>query len=610
MVLIALAQMEVIPGHPEENTETILSFIETAKKEHADIIIFPELAISGNMLGSTWEDKAFLADCAYWGEKVINASLDIIVVFGNIWQWHGHLFDACFVAQNGILMGEDNHPFPCRVKTNLEASGAYSYEEIYFSGTREAADALNLPIRQLLTPVNVKIGQEKLALACAIGADTLEISLPPLRTMAAADNADLLIHIGTAPYWVNKNRQYPDELLEVIKDAKKPLADVQSIGVQNTGKSIYILNGNSTLYSDSCDILAYGNSFQEDLIYATLPQKGVIPAVQEIETEDEIAVLYRAIVYAIRRFCRTCHISRVVIGLSGGIDSAVSACLYREALGKENLRSVNMPGPYNSETTQNIAEELAQNLGIAYQVVPITESIQLTRDQIQKLFPDLAITQRVWENIQARDRSTRILAAVAAAWGGAFTCNGNKAEFSVGYATMYGDATGFFAALGDLWKYQVYALADYINTQYPGLIPEKAITIPPSAELSPDQAVDEGKGDPLYYPYHDHLIRAFTEKSANPENILDWYNKGILAKKLGCTQEALEKACPTLQKLIQDTETWWKQFTGMGIAKRLQGPPVLALSRSSVFSPRMESQNGVYFTHRYLHLKEKLLKQA
>jgi NAD+ synthase (glutamine-hydrolysing) len=182
----------------------------------------------------------------------------------------------------------------------------------------------------------------------------------------------------------------------------------------------------------------------------------------------------------------------------------------------------NLPSVYNSSTTKGLAEEIARNLGCLYAVVPIQEAVEYTVGQLSRTeivsmkdgsVSHLAVTPFMTENIQARDRSTRVLAGLAAAFGGGFTCNANKSELTVGYATLYGDQAGFLAALADLWKHQVYAVAAYMNDYVYGreVIPAAVFRLVPSAELSPEQAVDEGKGDPLFYPYHDYLFRAFME---------------------------------------------------------------------------------------------------
>ena len=325
-----------------------------------------------------------------------------------------------------------------------------------------------------------------------------------------------------------------------------------------------------------------------------------LPEVSEAEK------IYRAISYGVENFLEQIGVKKVVIGVSGGIDSAVAAALYTKVLGAENVYLVNMPSVFNSATTKNLSEQLAKNLGCKYCVVPIQESVDWTVKQLESV--GFNVSNFVRENIQARDRSARILAAIAASVGGVFTCNANKAESTVGYATLYGDEAGFLSALADLWKYQVYNLARYMNEKIYGFeaIPQGIIDIVPSAELSTAQNVDEGKGDPLKYPYHDYLLRAFAEKNLTPEDILQSYSRGELEKNIGCEAGLVEKYFPTAQEFISDLERWWRQFKGMGVAKRIQSPPILAVT-DKPYGARQESQNGVYFTQKYRELKAQLL---
>ncbi len=202
------------------------------------------------------------------------------------------------------------------------------------------------------------------------------------------------------------------------------------------------------------------------------------------------------------------------------------------------------------------------------------------------------------ENVQARDRSSRVLAAMAAAFNGVFTCNSNKAEMTIGYATLYGDLGGFLAPLADLWKGEVYALGRHINNSVfqHAPIPDACFSIKPSAELSPAQNIDEGKGDPLFYPYHDKLFASWTEAEprATPEDNLQWQIEGRLEKEIGYDGR-IQDLFPEPSAFLADLERWWKLYRGLSVNKRAQAPPVLAVKRrpfgcalpESIMSPRL-----------------------
>ena len=268
-----------------------------------------------------------------------------------------------------------------------------------------------------------------------------------------------------------------------------------------------------------------------------------------------------------------------------------------------------------------MAARLAQALGANYAVMPITESYEHTVAQLEgtpitNLHTGeqfcLQLSGLVKENIQARDRGARLIAAASAAFGGAFSCNSNKAEMAVGYATFYGDICGAVAMIGDLWKHQVYALGHYLNDIIfkREVIPEEIFTIRPSAELSETQTVGTG-GDPLVYAYHDYLLRAFIENwhKTTPADVLRWYVRGTLAEELGCTQQAIEEACPTPAAFVADLERWWKLFAGFAVAKRIQAPPILSLTKRAFGYDHREAQLSPYFSREYQELKKQLLEE-
>ena len=385
----------------------------------------------------------------------------------------------------------------------------------------------------------------------------------------------------------------------------RPVIRVGAVGVQNTGKTIYTFDGSSAVFNSRGEVVQRAEPFTESLNFVELEEIDKMPAL-EIVDESEAEKIYRALHYGVKTFLEQIGMQKIVIGVSGGIDSAVAAALYSQVVGAENVYLVNMPSVFNSATTRGLSEQLAKNLGCKYFVVPIQESVDWTVKQLEGV--GFNVSNFVRENIQARDRSARILAAVAASVGGVFTCNANKAESTVGYATLYGDEAGFLSALADLWKFQVYALANYMNEKIYGreVIPQGIIDIVPSAELSTAQNVDEGKGDPLKYPYHDYLFRAFAENNSTPEEILNWYAANTLEEKIGCSAGLVEKYFPTAKDFVDDLERWWKAFTGMGVAKRIQSPPILAVT-DNPYGARHESQNGVHFTRAYVELRNKLI---
>ena len=641
MLKVALAQMEIIAGRPDVNAKTMLAMIEQARQQQAQMIVFPEMSIPGYFLGDTWEQPAFLRDCVEHGQRIILASTDICIVFGNIAiDWNkvnddGRVrkYNACFVAYQGKLMGDDNFLYPFRIKT-LQPNYREFDDSRHFYSLRKLATELGVNVNELLQPVQLQLGHKKLKLGCILCEDgwSDEYAIKPTTAIHKNGPVDLFINISSSPYTIGKNSKRNRVFSNQAKAVSRPLIYVNNTGIQNNGKTIYTFDGLSTVYDHKGEIVDYCPPFSALLKCIDLDLTSDIPrdladikssvthAPITMANDTDISCIYKSLHYGTERFLRSIGMRKVVIGASGGIDSAVSAALYVQILGPDNVLLVNMPSMYNSQTTKDLSAKLANNLGCLYTNMPIQEVVDYTIQQISQTpvtnlttgeEQQLKVTAFMTENIQARDRSARILAGVAAAFGAGFTCNANKSEATVGYSTLYGDQSGFLATLADLWKHQVYELAHYINTDIyeREVIPQETIDIVPSAELSFDQAVDQGKGDPIIYPYHDYLFKAFMEhwNRATPEDILQWYEQGILEKKIGCQPGLVGQLFTTSAEFIADLEKWWSLYTGMAVAKRIQAPPVLAISRRAYGFDHREAQNGTYYTAKYLKLKDKLL---
>lgn len=630
LLRVALAQMDVIPGRPDVNAQTMLQMIQQAAGLSADIIIFPEMSIPGYLLGDTWEQSAFLRDCEYFGAQVIAAAQNICVMFGNVgvdWQQTGddgrvRKYNAFFIAQNGILQKSEKSPYPFCIKT-LHPNYREFDDTRYFYSSRKLAGEMDCRIENLLQPITLELKNRQIRIGCLLCEDSWsdDYGIQPIKILAGNGPVDLFVNISSSPFTFGKNNKRNRVFSKQAQETATPLIYVNNVGVQNNGKTVYAFDGFSTVYNSRGEIIAYCAPFNPELkiLDIALEDEGLGHPPLNAPDDTSIVTLYQALAYGTGKFTKSIGINRAVIGLSGGIDSALAAALYAKVLGPDNILLINMPSRFNSETTKNLATHLAHNLGCYYAAIPIQQSVDHTVHQLREVQltraagtpASLTVTDFITENIQARDRSSRILAGAAAAFGGGFTCNANKAELTVGYSTLYGDQAGFFAALADLWKHQIYALAQYINEEvYPTpVIPDAIFGLVPSAELSKQQDVDQGKGDPIIYDYHDYLFRSFVESwnKATPEDILAWYSQGLLAQKIGCNPGLIETIFPDAAAFISDLERWWTLYTGIAVAKRIQAPPVLALSRRAFGFDHREAQNGSYFTARYYELKQTLL---
>lgn len=632
MLRIALGQMEVIPGRPDLNSRTMLDMIAEARQRGVHMVIFPEMAIPGYLLGDTWEQLAFLRDCEEHGRRIIEASAGICVLFGNVgvdWDKIGddgrvRKYNAFFIARNGRLHGGDNFPYPFRIKA-LHPNYREFDDTRHFYSLRKLALELGNRVDDLLQPVNLNVAGQPLKLGCILCEDgwSEEYAVKPIAVTHRNGPVDLFVNISSSPFTLGKNNKRNRVFSRQVKETGVPLIYVNNVGIQNNGKTVYTFDGRSTVYNGRGEVIDYCQPFSPELKVIELNPAGEYRSLSPVSVPDDrdTGIIYQALHYGISKFLSFIGMARVVVGVSGGIDSAVSACLYARILGPENVLLVNMPSVFNSRTTRDLAARLAGNLGCLYTVMPIQEVVDYTVKQLGETpivnLRDgaqfhLQVSPFVRENIQARDRSARILAGVAAAFGGGFTCNANKSEMTVGYSTLYGDLAGFLAALADLWKHQVYALAEYLNTHvYHGeVLPREIMDMVPSAELSPDQDVDKGKGDPIIYPYHDYLFRAFMEQwnRSTPEDILIWYAEGTLEERIGCQPGLVRQLFPGPEEFTADLERWWKLYTGMAVAKRIQAPPVLAISRRVYGFDHREAQNQTHFTAKYLELKKKLLQ--
>ena len=768
MIRIAFGQIQVHPGDPATNFQSMMHAIDYAKAVSTDILIFPELCLSGYMVGDLWDQVPFINDCLYYGEEIVKATsnTNLTIIFGNVGMdeslrnLDGSLrkYNALYVASNGKLVSNPDQPYPFTIKTLLPCY-RYFNEPRHFTSANVVAKERNLSLSDINQPLTISTRHGAFTIAPVICEDSWDTYYPDCPTSLMVESArakglhiDLIVNCSSSPYTIHKQEHRHALFSAQAKRYNTPIAYTNHVGIQNNGKNICIYDGCSTLYdvngsiveevpafentvrpillkdtlwqplspantdainnskdstvyhqlleTDSCnknDVYnTYNTPKSQDLsnicnIYDTQESQyanGVCNTSPTHELPDlnntycihgihntmptYIPTLFKALQYGIRQFLTQTGIKKIVIGASGGIDSALNAALYSTVVAPENIYLVNMPSRYNSDITKDLAYQLAKNIGCHYGVFPIEESVNTTIAQLESQlftkFPlktsshvhkharadDAAISNSTTdaicksqqtttllneqthknsdldtttflqlstlakENIQARDRSSRILAGIASAVNGAFTCNGNKTEFTVGYATMYGDLAGFLAVTGDVWKTDVYALARYMNEHIfkREVIPQGSIDVVPSAELSDAQDVTQGLGDPLQYEYHDCLFRAFVEGTPHtlphqrltPEDILRAYENGTLEHLLGLPKP-ISHYFTSAEQCINDLERWWKSFNGLAVAKRIQSPPLFLVSERAFGADLSESQLKPYISRGYEASKSRLLEK-
>jgi NAD+ synthase (glutamine-hydrolysing) len=325
-----------------------------------------------------------------------------------------------------------------------------------------------------------------------------------------AQGSNLILNISASPYTIDKRSLRHDMLRAIAMERRVPVVYVNQVG----GNDSLIFDGSSMAFMPDGRLVALAKSFEEDLVlFDTVTGTGEIRP----QPLDELAAAYHALVLGTRDYVRKCGFSKVVVGLSGGVDSALVATIAADALGPDNVLGVSMRSPYSSEGSIRDAELLAKNLSIHYRSIPIKELFESYLTALAPAFKGLSVDSAE-ENIQARIRGN-LLMALSNKSGSMVLSTGNKSEMAVGYCTLYGDMAGGLAVISDVPKSMVWELSKFVNRQHER-IPVATITKAPSAELRPNQT-DQDTLPP--YDVLDRILKAYVEDLRSPEEIADHY---------------------------------------------------------------------------------------
>lgn len=612
---IALFQMEVVPGRPDVNALNIIAEAKNAEAKGAKIFIAPEAAVQGYFIGDRLRDNAFVVDCEYWNQKIIDATkdLNIVIIFGSVYVprdtsgnpligEHGawQKWNAAFVARNGELV--PCGALPVAVKSLMADYGVFGDNRHYHSAIKIAADN-NVDLRNILGSAVVLIDGKSYSLGVMLCEDMWHKHYSHnLGELLVELGAQILINLSCSPWSWQKNRKRHEVVRELLKYLQVYFIYVNNAGGMNNGRSIINFDGSSAIYHPSGELLLELLPYEAYVgYYEVCVNKYLIIQPRNL---DDTTQLYWALKNSAEHMRDTLPLNnrKVVVGLSGGIDSATVLALMVQVFGAENCTAINMPSEYNSALTKDIARDIASNLSVEYKVIPIGEIVELKARLLGIVKGTLD-----YENLQATERMT-ILKAEAAKRGAVFTANGNKVEAAFGYCTLYGDTAGFYMPIGDLVKREVRQVAYYMNqfVYNSAVIPMECIEMIPTAELAGEQTDPFDYGTLIHRGYHDELVRAWTVFEKNVEWVLWHYMNGTLEVEFKLDPGTLERVFSTDVAFVADLEKRWSQFDGGMFFKRNQFPPIPKFSKVAFGGDKQESLLSPHFTQRFCDMRQEI----
>ncbi|HEY7728212.1 MAG TPA: NAD+ synthase [Candidatus Eisenbacteria bacterium] len=522
VVRLALAQVNPVVGDLPGNARKIIHFIRRAREQGADLVAFPELTLTGYPPEDLLLRPEFIDQNQAALEEVVRETPGITAIVGFA-QRAGDVYNAAAVAHDGAVAG---------VYRKRHLPNYAVFDEVrYFRPGRETFICERGPLR---FGVNV--------------CEDIFSPLGPTTALAVYGDAQLVINLSSSPFHAGKSQMRDRMLATRATDGVSFVAFVNTVG----GQDELVFDGNSRVFGPRGEILARARAFEEDLVLVDLDLDAVfrarlhdprpreaaqhenggtmctvpLPPVPEtkrsalpprvVQVPDGPQEVYQALVLGTHDYVRKNGFERVVLGLSGGVDSALTASIAADALGPQHVTGVFMPSPYTSDDSREDAAEVGRNLGIRLLTLPIAEEMRAYRETLNPVFGSLPedVTE---ENIQSRIRGN-LLMALSNKFGWLVLTTGNKSEYSVGYATLYGDMAGGFAVLKDVSKSLVYELARHRNAAAgKAWIPQRSIARPPTAELKAGQ-LDTDTLPP--YELLDPILKAYVEEDWDVERIV------------------------------------------------------------------------------------------
>ncbi len=488
---IALAQINTLVGDIPGNTQRVLEAVVYASRQGARAVLFPELVLTGYppedlLLRPSLQQRVELAL-----QQVAQAAADLYVVLGYPVQVDGKLFNAAGVFYGGKKIAEYH-------KQCLPNYQVFDEKRYFAAGDSPCV-----------------FDMDGMAVALSVCEDIWQ-EQPMLQARAAG--AQLMLNLNASPFHVGKQREREQLLVARTQAGGMPVLYCNMVG----GQDELVFDGGSCVVDVGGNVVARAAAFDENVLVVdiTVQQANVfitsVAAVQPVV--DEVESVYRALVCGVRDYVNKNGFRGVVLGLSGGIDSALTLAVAVDALGAERVEAVMMPSRYTAEMSLEDAEAEARALGVKYSVIPIEPAVSALGGMLAGSFTELppaAGADVTEQNLQARVRGV-VLMALSNKTGRLVLTTGNKSEVAVGYCTLYGDMAGGFDVLKDVPKTLVYRLCSYRNSIAP-VIPQRVIDRPPSAELAPDQK-DQDNLPP--YEVLDEILRRYVEQDESAEQIV------------------------------------------------------------------------------------------